>query len=157
MKFSQMRKMREEILSKTITIDQRFRTSKKIKTKFFQFIHSSNQSFDKTIIRDEINHSTTLTNHVTEISQTSTSNIHRHFITNILISTRRPINTREETDTVILSRSRVIKSIHATVYDCTRSTIQTYPTVFRRNTWLRIMIVSLRVVYESIQSQYGAM
>ena len=47
---------------------------------------------------------------------------------------------------------RGLRNPYTTVYGCKRSTNGTYPTVFRRITWLRITIVFLRVVYEDIQS-----
>ena len=49
-------------------------------------------------------------------------------------------------------RSRITKSVHDSIRGCKRSTNGTYPTVFRRITWLRVMIVFLRVVYDDIQS-----
>ena len=49
---------------------------------------------------------------------------------------------------------RGFRNPYTTVYGCKRSPNGTYPTVFRRITWLHITIVFLRVVYEGIQVVY---
>ena len=49
---------------------------------------------------------------------------------------------------------RGFRNPYMTVYGCKRSANGTYPTAFRRITWLRITIVFLRVVYEGIQVVY---
>ena len=54
----------------------------------------------------------------------------------------------------VTNPGRGFRNPYTTVYGCKRSTNGTYPTVFRRITWLRITIVFLRVVYEGIQVVY---